>query len=255
VRRLEFVERHTRTASPVGSETTMEQTPKTAGVAALVAAATFLFGIVMFATVLTEYTTGDPTPEESVAFVVDHQAALYIWNVVIFIVFGIALVPLVLALRDRLKTASPGLAQASGAFGLIWAGLVVAAGMVSNIAIGTVTDLHDTDPASAATVWSALDAVQNGLGGGNEIAGGVWILLVSWAGLKTAVLPRTLSSLGLAAGAAGLVTVIPALEAVGAVFGIGLIVWFVWVGVLLLNDKTPGDPLTSQTRAERLGTT
>jgi hypothetical protein len=38
--------------------------------------------------------------------------------------------------------------------------------------------------------------------------------------LKTAVLPRTLNYLGLAAGAAGLITVIPALEAVGAVFGI-----------------------------------
>ena len=68
------------------------------------------------------------------------------------------------------------------------------------------------------------------------------------------MLPRTLSSLGLAAGAAGLVTVIPALEAVGAVFGIGLIVWFVWVGVLLLNDKTAGAPPTSETRAESLST-
>ena len=159
----------------------MDQKPRAAGIAALIAAATFVFGIVMFATVLTDYTTGDPTPEESVAFVVDHQAVLYVWNVVIFIVFGIVLVPLVLALRDRLKALSPAMAQASGAFGLIWAGLVIAAGMVSNIAIGTVSDLNDTDPAGAETVWSALDSVQNGLGGGNEIAGGVWIMLVSWA--------------------------------------------------------------------------
>ena len=232
----------------------MDQKSRTAGIAALIAAATFVFGIVMFATVLTDYTTGDPTPEESVAFVVDHQAVLYVWNVVIFIVFGIVLVPLVLALRDRLKALSPAMAQASGAFGLIWAGLVIAAGMVSNIAIGTVSDLNDTDPAGAETVWSALDSVQNGLGGGNEIAGGVWIMLVSWAAIRTAVLPRTLNYVGLAAGTAGLLTVIPALEVVGAVFGIGLIVWFVWVGVLLLNDKTAGAPPTSETRAESLST-
>ena len=232
----------------------MDQKPKAAGIAALIAAATFLFGIVMFATVLTDYTTGDPTPEESVAFVVDHQAALYVWNVVIFLVFGIVLVPLVLALRDRLKALSPAMAQASGAFGLIWAGLVIAAGMVSNIAIGTVTDLNDTNPAGAETVWSALDATQNGLGGGNEIAGGVWILLVSWAALRTAVLPRTLNYVGLAAGMAGLVTVIPALEAVGAVFGIGLIVWFLWVGVLLLKEHAPGDKPSSETRTERFST-
>ena len=202
---------------------------------------------------LTDYTTGDPTPAESVAFLVDNQAALYIWNLVIFIVFGIALVPLVLVLRERLKPRSPGLAQAAGAFGLIWAGLVLAAGMVSNIAIGTVADLHDTDPAPAEPVWSALDSVQNGLGGGNEIAGGVWVLLVSWAALKTAVLPRALNYLGLAAGVAGLITVIPALEAVGAVFGIGLIVWFAWLGVILLKEQTPGDAHTHAGEGNRSG--
>jgi hypothetical protein len=110
--------------------------------------------------------------------------------------------------------------------------------MVSNIAIGTVADLYDTDPAGAEPVWSALDSVQNGLGGGNEIAGGVWVLLVSLAALKTNLLPAAVNYLGIAAGVAGLITVIPALEAVGAVFGIGLIIWFVWVGLILLKDDT-----------------
>lgn len=220
----------------------MEQKQKVGGIAALVAAATFLFGIALFVTVLADYTTGDPTPEESVTFLVDHQAALYIWNVVIFIVFGIALVPVVIAVRERLRSASPVLAQISAAFGLIWAGLVLAAGMVSNIAIGTVADLHDTRPGDAEAVWSSLDAVQNGLGGGNEIAGGVWVVLVSWAALTSDALPRALNYLGLAAGVAGLVTVIPSLEAVGAVFGIGLIVWFVWIGVRLLMQQALSQP-------------
>jgi len=220
----------------------MHQRQKSGGVAALIAASTFLFGIAMFVKVLADYTTGDPTHEESVAFLVDNQAALYVWNVVIFIVFGIALVPVVLALRGRLI----GLSPAAGAFGLIWAGLVLAAGMVSNIAIGTVADLHETDPAGAELVWSALDSVQNGLGGGNEIVGGVWVLLVSWAALKTAALPRMLNYLGIVAGVAGLLTVIPALEAIGAVFGIGLIVWFVWVGVILLRDGAHRDASRSE---------
>lgn len=65
--------------------------------------------------------------------------------------------------------------------------------------------------------------------------------MVSWAALQTAVLPRALNYLGLTAGVAGLITVIPALEAVGAVFGIGLIIWFAWLGVLLLTEEAPGD--------------
>ncbi|MBT8241455.1 MAG: DUF4386 family protein, partial [Acidimicrobiia bacterium] len=129
----------------------MDQRQRIGGVAALVEAATFIVGIVMFVTVLSDYTSGDPTPAESVAFLVDNQAALYIWNLIIFIVFGIALVALVLALHERLKTGSPGLAQATVAFGLIWSGLVLAAGMVTNIGIGTVADLYDTDPARAET--------------------------------------------------------------------------------------------------------
>jgi hypothetical protein len=210
---------------------------KVGGVAALIEAATFIVGIAMFVTALSDYTTGDPTPAESVAFLVDNQAVLYIWNVIIFIVFGLALVPVVLALHERLRSGTPMLAQASRAFGLIWAGLVLAAGMVTNIGIGAIADLNDTDPARAETVWSALDAVQNGLGGGNEIAGGVWILLVSLAALRTSALPTSMNYLGAVSGVAGLVTIVPALEAVGAIFGLGLIVWFVWLGAVLLRDS------------------
>jgi hypothetical protein len=229
----------------------MDQRQRIGGVAALVEAATFIVGIVMSVTVLSDYTLGDATPGESVAFLVDNQAALYIWNLIIFIVFGIALVPLVLALHERLKTGSPALAQASAAFGLIWGGLVLAAGMVTNIGIGTVADLYDTDPAQAETVWSALDSVQNGLGGGNEIAGGVWVLLVSLAAFRTEALPRALNYLGAISGVAGLITIVPPLEAVGAVFGLGLIVWFVWLGIIMLGgtrDVTTETPGLSETK-------
>lgn len=208
-----------------------------AGIAALVAAAAFVVGFVMFVTVLSDYTTGDPSPGESVAFLVDNEMAMYAWNLVIFIVFGLALVPLVLALHDRLRSGSPAVAQTATAFGLIWAGLVIAAGMVANVGWVDVIDLYDEDPARAESLWSAIDSVQNGLGGGNEIAGGAWVLLVSLAALRASDLSSGINYLGLIAGAAGLVTVIPALEAVGAVFGLGLIVWFVWAGVILLREQ------------------
>lgn len=207
------------------------------GIAALIEAVTFIVGIAMFVTVMSDYTTGDPTPAESVAFLVDNQAALYIWNLIIFIVFGVVLVPVVLALYERLRAGTPALAQASTAFGLIWVGLVLGAGMITNIGIGTIADLNDTDPGQAETVWSALDSVQNGLGGGNEIAGGIWVLLVSLAALRTAALPKALNYLGVLSGVAGLVTVVPPLEAVGAVFGVGLIVWFAWLGAVLIRDS------------------
>jgi hypothetical protein len=170
-----------------------------------------------------------------VSFLVDHQGALYAWYLIILIVFGIALVPLTLALHRRVRDAG-GLAQAATAFGLVWSGLVLAAGMISNIGLGVVADLAETDAGQAEAVWSSLDAVTNGLGGGNELAGGMWVLLVGLAAMRTAALPRGLNVLGIVSAAAGLVTVVPGLEDVGMVFGLGLIVWFIWLGVVLVRD-------------------
>jgi hypothetical protein len=205
------------------------------GIAALAAAATFMFGFAMFATVLADYAAEEIVQADAVTFVADNQAALYAWHLVILIVFGVLLVPLVLALYERLRDGAFGIAQSGAAFGIIWATLVIAAGMIANLGLDTIADLGATDPDRAATVWSSLDVVQNGLGGGNEIVGGVWVLLVSWAGLRTGALPRALNGLGVLAGIAGVVTVVPALEIVGAVFGIGLIVWFVWVGIVMIR--------------------
>jgi hypothetical protein len=48
-----------------------------------------------------------------------------------------------------------------------------------------------------------------------------------------------LNALGIISALSGLITVIPGLEDVGIVFGLGLIVWFAWVGVVLFRNPTP----------------
>ena len=47
--------------------------------------------------------------------------------------FGVFLVVLALALYERLKAGSPALVQMATAFGLIWAGLAIASGMIVNV--------------------------------------------------------------------------------------------------------------------------
>lgn len=205
------------------------------GGSALLAAGTFLFGIVMFATFFADYTDPDATLTESVDFLVDHQTPLLAWYLGIFIVFGAALVPLCLAVRDRLVRDAPLLADTATAFALIWAGLMFATGMISNIGIEAVADLAESDPDQATALWSSIDAVTNGLGGGNELVGAMWILLVSVAGLLTAGLPKWLGVFGAVTAVAGVVTVVPAFEAVEMVFGLGSIIWFVGIGVALLR--------------------
>lgn len=227
----------------------MRSLQKMGGVGALVAAATFVVGLVMYATLLIDYTTSDD-PAEAVRFLVDNHLALYLWNLTITIVFGIALVPLALSLHDRVKIGAPALAPVGTVFGVIWSGLILATGMITNIGFGTVIDLYETDSAAATTVWSALDSVQNGLGGGNEIVGGIWVIVFSLAALQAGVFSKVVNYFGLVIGLAGLITVVPALELVGAVFGLGLIVWFVIVGVVLLRTTADQDTKPPQMRED-----
>ena len=208
------------------------------GAAALLAAATFGYGIVLFATTLADYTDPDATPAESVDFLVGHQGALLAWYIGIFLVFGAALVPLGLALRQRFVDRTPTLANTAMVFASIWAVLMFATGMISNIGVEAVTDLAGSDPDQAVNLWLAIDTVTNGLGGGNELVGGIWIALVSIAGLATAGLPRWLNRVGLVTAVAGLGTVVPDFEAVEMLFGLGSIIWFVGVGIALRHDDS-----------------
>lgn len=217
----------------------MSDLQKMGGVAALIMAATFVVGIAVFLTVLlpSGYFDADADPVQKAAILADNQAIVSISYLIAYVVFGVFLVVLALALYERLKAGAPAMAQTATAFGLIWAGLVIASGMVANIGIGRVVHLYGHDPAQAGSVWLALDFVVNGLGGEMEIAGGLWVLLVGWAALRARELPRALNYLGVVIGVLGLLTVVPALDVLGPVFGLGLIVWFVWLGIIMLRGS------------------
>ena len=55
-------------------------------------------------------------------------------------------------------------------------------------------------------------------------------------GIRTGELPKGLNILGVCVGAVGIITIIPALNALVGVFGLGQIIWFVWLGIVLLSS-------------------
>ena len=215
----------------------MNKLQKMGGIAALIEATTFVIAIALLVTVVAPAGYGhlDVDPVQNAAFLANNQTLMYLWNLIAYVIFGAFLVVLSLALYARLKDGSPALAQTATAFGLIWAGLMFASGMVANIGAGAIIDVYGRDPVQAGAAWLALDFVVGGLGGGNEIVGGLWVLLLSWAALQTGTLPKALNYLGLLVSAAGIVTIVPALGEVGAIFGLGSIVWFIWLGIVMLR--------------------
>ena len=234
------------------TETTQDVTPTSTvrsrtsqvagGWAALVEAFTYVVGFGVAAAYLAPegFIDAQDDPAESLAFLLEHQTVMYAWYLVLYLVAGAALVVLVLGVHDRLEARTPSLSRTTTAFGLIWAGLLLASGMVALVGQRVAVELAATDRAEAVSTWSAVRVVQDALGGGIEVVGALWVLLVSAAALRSSALPRGLVVLGVIVGVAGTMTLVPQLAEAAALFGLGFIAWYIWVGLLLLRERPVG---------------
>lgn len=212
----------------------MNTQQKYGGIAALYLAVAYLIGMAIFLVVLDYSSITDPA--QKVALLVEMQTVTFATNLLMYVFFGVTLIVLALALHERLRAGAPALMQVATTLGIIWAGALIASGMVANAGIAPAVALHATDPAQAAVLWQGIEAVASGLGNGNgEILGGLWTLLVSLAALRAGRLPRWLNIIGLLVGAVGVITILPVLNALTGIFGLGQIIWFVWLGIVLLR--------------------
>jgi hypothetical protein len=219
-------------------ENNMKSLQKLGGFAALYLAVAYLIGMVIFLAVLDYPSIIDPV--EKVALLVEMPVVTFATNLLMYVFFGFFLIVLALALYERLKSGAAAMMQVATAIGIIWAGSLIASGMVANAGIEPVVALYAQDPAQAALTWQGIEIVASGLGNGNgEILGGLWVLLVSLAGLRAGGLPKGLNVLGMLVGVMGILSVFPGLSDLSGVFGVNQMIWFVWLGIVLLRNS-PG---------------
>jgi hypothetical protein len=214
----------------------MKSLQKFGGFAAFYIAIAYLIGIILFLVVLDYPSITDPA--QKVALLIDQQMVIFSTNLLMYVFLGVFLIILSLALYHRLKSGAPAMMQVATVIGIIWAGSLIASGMVSNAGIDPVVALYASDPAQAALTWQGIESVANGLGNGNgEILGGLFTLLVSLAALRAGGLPKGLNILGLLVGAVGIITIFPGLTGLTSVFGLSKIIWQVWLGTVLLRGN------------------
>ena len=215
----------------------MKNFQKIGGIAALYEAAAYIVGMIGFFTVVDVISVADPI--QKVALMAENQAFLYILHLVVYVAWGFFMVVLALALYERLKAGSPAIMQTATVFGIFWGGVIIISGMIHNAGMQTVVDLYSKDPTQAGTIWLTIDSVLGGLAGSNEIIGGIWILMLSWAALRTGELNRVLNYIGVAVGLAGIISIIPVFAGLFIfIFALGQIVWFIWLGIMLLRSNT-----------------
>jgi hypothetical protein len=211
----------------------MKNLQKAGGFAALYMAAAYLIGMIIFLVVLDYPSITDVS--QKVTLLVEKQMVFFSSNLLMYVFFGIFLVVLSLALYDRVKTP---MMQVAAVLGIIWAGSLIASGMVANAGIAPVVALYATDPAQAALTWQGIETIANGLGNGNgEILGGFMMLLTAAAGLRTGRLPKGLTILGLLVGVVGVLSIIPGWSDLTGVFGLSQMIWFAWLGIVLLRSN------------------
>jgi hypothetical protein len=213
---------------------------KMGGISSLICAATYLVSIGLLLTLLAPFADPAIGFAKLLDFFLANQATIFIWHVLMYLVNGVFLVILALALFDRLKAGSPALSQAATVFGLIWAALVFASGFITLYGWEMLAGLFHSNPVQAATLKLSLDMVTTGLDHSDRFLGCLWVLLVSWAALREGALPRPLNYLGLVIAIPGIISMaFPALTELGIAFGLGIIVWWTWLGIVLLRSR-PG---------------
>ena len=216
----------------VGRNFTGQQ--KAGGLAALYLAAAYLLAIPFFLVVVDYLSVTDPAAK--VALLVANHGSIQVMHLITYVFFGLALGGLVLALYERLKSVAPALMQVATAVGLLWAFVLVASGLIFNAGMGAVVTLSPSNPGQAVAMWQAIEPISEGLSSSDgELLGGLWVLLVSIAGLREGGLVKPLGWLGLAVGFVGILSVIPPMRDAALAFGMMQIPWFIWLGISLLR--------------------
>ena len=216
----------------------MKNLQKAGGVSAIIAAATYLFAMALVVSMLKPMADSTLGFQEYMAFLIANRLLVFIWHFSMYLINGLCLTVLVLALYERLKNSSPSLAKIGSAFGLIWTAFVFLSGMIVNYGNESLIALYGRNQGQAEALKNALDTITMGIDSSDKYLGCLWVGLVSLAAFKNKVFPKTFNVFGLAISAAGLIgTMIPALVSISYVFGIGAIVWWLAVGIYMLRKQ------------------
>ncbi len=118
---------------------TQARQQKAGGLAALYLAVSYIVAIPYFVVFVKYQEIVDPA--KKVGMLVAHSGSMRSMYLVTYVVFGVVLAVLALALSARWREGDPTLGQTATVAGLMWAGMLVASGMIFNAGMASVVEL------------------------------------------------------------------------------------------------------------------
>jgi hypothetical protein len=215
---------------------------KAGGISALIAAATYLFAMVLVFTILAPMADASLSFEKYVDFYTANKTLIFIWHFSMYLINGVCLVILALTLYERLKSDAPTIMKIATVLGLIWASFVFLSGFIVLYGTEAFINLNSKNPVQAETLKKTIETITLGIDYSDRFLGCLWVGLVSMAAFKTSTFPKLLNIFGIIISIFGLIgTVIPPLTAISYVFGIGAIIWWLCLGVFILRKQVLQD--------------
>lgn len=194
--------------------------------------------VLSFALAATLFSSGG-APAERLDFLLSLRRPFEAW-LLLYPLSGLALGLLTQSMHERLAARAPAWMRLATPMGWIWAALLMLSGMVGILGLEAVGAVRASDPVQARSAWLAISVVQEALGGGIELVGGVWVLLIGAAAWQAGVWGRGRLAFGALVGVAGVLSAWPPLFEIVALFGLGQIPWFLLVAGALRSAPAQG---------------
>lgn len=207
---------------------------KVASYISIVLAIIYIIGFIGLLSLSSSVPTQNLSGQERLSFLFDHKLTLQLWYLLIYVLFGILLIPLSSILKTFYsRTILPTMIAI---FGYIWASFVLASGFIFIIGIQKVSTLS-LPLESQLSIWTTLEIIQDAFGGGIELLGGIWVFCIGANGFREGKFNSFFNGFSVILGVIGTLTILPIFYDLGAVFGMLQILWFISLGIILYKEQ------------------
>ncbi|MBU2864696.1 DUF4386 family protein [Reinekea forsetii] len=180
-------------------------------------------------------TPADATTPGKIAYLIANQGLFNFTHILGYVLFSCLLCFCVYVIGNLYQQVSQPAIAIATLFGYFWVVVLLCTGMIGITSSELIATLNASNPAAAEAIYYARILLVESLGGGIEFIGGVWMLILGIVSWRHGLFTKVLSVFTLVKAATGILTLFCADSILRDLFGITGIIWFMWMGVVLIK--------------------